>query len=149
MGLSSTGIGSQLPVEEIVSKLVALEKQPLASLTKAASSMQTQLSVFSQVKSLTSTLSDSAAKLAKSSAWDGMLASSSNSAAVSVNVSGTTSATSFGINVEQLARGQSVASSVMGAAGTPVGAGSMSIQLGTWSANGAAFKPGTEAAKNV
>lgn len=147
MGLSSTGIGSQLPVEEIVSKLVALEKQPLASLTKVASSMQTQLSVFSQVKSLMSTLSDSAAKLAKSSAWDGMLASSSNSAAVSVNVSGTTSATSFGIKVEQLARGQSVASSVMGAAGTPVGAGSMSIQLGKW--NGAAFDPGTEAAKNV
>ena len=148
MGLSSTGIGSQLPVEEIVSKLVALEKQPLVSLTKAESSMQTQLSVFSQVKSLTSTLSDSAAKLAKSSAWDGMLASSSNSAAVSVNVSGTTSATSFGIGVQQLARGQSVASSVMGGLpGAPVGAGSMSIQLGKW--NGAAFEPGTEAAKNV
>ncbi len=146
MGLSSTGIGSQLPVEEIVSKLVALEKQPLASLTKVASSMQTQLSVFSQVKSLMSTLSDSAAKLAKSSAWDGMLASSSNSAAVSVNVSGTTSATSFGINVEQLARGQSVASSVM--EGLP-GAGSMSIELGKWDAGGTAFKPGTEAAKNV
>ena len=144
MGLSSTGIGSQLPVEEIVSKLVALEKQPLASLTKEASSMQTQLSVFSQVKSLTSTLSDSAAKLAKSSAWDGMLASSSNSAAVSVNVSGTTSATSFGIGVQQLARGQSVASSVI--EGLP-GAGSMSIELGKW--NGAAFEPGTEAAKNV
>lgn len=149
MGLSSTGIGSQLPVEEIVSKLVALEKQPLASLTKVASSMQTQLSVFSQVKSLMSTLSDSAAKLAKKSAWDGMLASSSNSAAVSVNVSGTTSATSFGIDVKQLARGQSVASSVLGAAGTPVGAGSMSIQLGTWSGNGTAFAPGAEAAKNV
>ena len=149
MGLSSTGIGSQLPVEEIVSKLVALEKQPLASLTKVASSMQTQLSVFSQVKSLMSTLSDSAAKLAKSSAWDGMLASSSNSAAVSVNVSGTTSATSFGIGVQQLARGQSVASSVMGAAGTPVGAGSMSIELGKWNAGGTAFTPGAEAAKNV
>ena len=149
MSLSSTGIGSQLPVEEIVSKLVALEKQPLASLTKVASSMQTQLSVFSQVKSLMSTLSDSAAKLAKSSAWDGMLASSSNSAAVSVNVSGTTSATSFGIGVQQLARGQSVASSVMGAAGTPVGAGSMSIELGKWNAGGTAFTPGAEAAKNV
>lgn len=150
MGLSSTGIGSQLPVEEIVSKLVALEKQPLASLTKVASSMQTQLSVFSQVKSLMSTLSDSAAKLAKNSAWDGMLATSSNSAAVSVNVSGTTSATSFGIGVQQLARGQSVASSVMGGLpGAPVGAGSMSIQLGTWSGTGAAFTSGGAAAKEV
>ena len=149
MGLSSTGIGSQLPVEEIVSKLVALEKKPLASLTQAASSMQTQLSTFSQVKSLMSTLSDTAAKLAKNSAWDGMLATSSNSAAVTVNASGASSATSFSIDVQQLARGQSVASSVLGAAGAPVGAGSMSIQLGTWSANGTAFAPGAEAAKNV
>ena len=149
MSLSSTGIGSQLPVEEIVSKLVALEKKPLASLTQAASSMQTQLSTFSQVKSLMSTLSDTAAKLAKNSAWDGMLATSSNSAAVTVNASGASSATSFSIDVQQLARGQSVASSVLGAAGAPVGAGSMSIQLGTWSANGTAFAPGAEAAKNV
>lgn len=130
MGLSSTGIGSQLPVEEIVSKLVALEKQPLASLTKVASSMQTQLSVFSQVKSLMSTLSDSAAKLAKSSAWDGMLASSSNSAAVSVNATGATSATSFSIDVQQLARGQSVASGPMTA--SPGLSGTLSIDLGKW-----------------
>lgn len=131
MGLSSTGIGSQLPVEEIVSKLVALEKQPLASLTKAESSMKTQLSVFSQVKSLTSTLSDSAAKLAKSSAWDGMLATSSNSAAVSVNATGATSATSFSIDVQQLARGQSVASGPM-TASPPGLSGTLSIDLGKW-----------------
>ena len=130
MGLSSTGIGSQLPVEEIVSKLVALEKQPLASLTKVASSMQTQLSVFSQVKSLMSTLSDSAAKLAKNSAWEGMLATSSNSAAVTVNATGASSATSFSIDVQQLARGQSVASGAMAAA--PGLSGTLSIDLGKW-----------------
>ena len=131
MSLSSTGIGSQLPVEEIVSKLVALEKKPLASLTQVASSMQTQLSVFSQVKSLMSTLSDTAAKLAKNSAWDGMLATSSNSAAVTVNASGASSATSFSIDVQQLARGQSVASGPMTA--TPPGlSGTLSIDLGKW-----------------
>lgn len=133
MGLSSTGIGSQLPVEEIVSKLVAVEKQPLASLTKAESSMKTQLSVFSQVKSLTSTLSDSAAKLAKSSAWEGMLATSSNSAAVTVNATGASSATSFSIDVQQLARGQSVASGAMAAA--PGLSGTLSIELGKWAGN--------------
>lgn len=130
MSLSSTGIGSQLPVEEIVSKLVALEKKPLASLTQVASSMQTQLSVFSQVKSLMSTLSDTAAKLAKNSAWDGMLATSSNSAAVTVNASGASSATSFSIGVEQLARGQSMASGAM--TSTPGLSGTLSIDLGKW-----------------
>ena len=136
MGLSSTGIGSQLPVEEIVSKLVALEKKPLASLTQVASSMQTQLSTFSQVKSLMSTLSDTAAKLAKNSAWDGMLATSSNSAAVTVNATGATSATSFSIGVEQLARGQSVASGPM-TASPPGLSGKLSIDLGKWA--GASF----------
>ena len=148
MGLSSTGIGSQLPVEEIVSKLVAVEKQPLVSLTKAESSMKTQLSVFSQVKSLTSTLSDSAAKLAKSSAWDGMLASSSNSAAVSVNATGATSATSFSIDVQQLARGQSVASGPMTA--TPPGlSGTLSIDLGKWSDTGSFTANASNPAKTV
>ena len=137
MSLSSTGIGSQLPVEEIVSKLVALEKKPLASLTQVASSMQTQLSVFSQVKSLMSTLSDTAAKLAKNSAWDGMLATSSNSAAVTVNASGASSATSFSIGVEQLARGQSMASGPMTA--PPNLSGTLSIELGKWS--GGNFNP--------
>ena len=130
MSLSSTGIGSQLPVEEIVSKLVALEKKPLASLTQVASSMQTQLSTFSQVKSLMSTLSDAAAKLAKNSAWDSMLATSSNSAAVTVNATGATSATSFSIDVQQLARGQSVASGAMTA--SPSLSGTLSIDLGKW-----------------
>ena len=148
MGLSSTGIGSQLPVEEIVSKLVAVEKQPLDSLTKAESSMKTQLSVFSQVKSLTSTLSDSAAKLAKSSAWDGMLATSSNSAAVSVNATGATSATSFSIDVQQLARGQSVASGPMTA--TPPGlSGTLSIDLGKWSDTGSFTANASNPAKTV
>ncbi len=133
MGLSSAGIGSGLQVEEIVAKLVALEKQPLKKLQSVASSMKTQLSVYSQVKSMVSTLSDAAGKLAQSSAWGSMTATSANSAAVSVQVSGASSATSFGVEVQQLARGQSVASASLGVAGAPVGAGKLSIQLGAWS----------------
>ena len=36
MGISSTGIGSGLDVEGIITKLVALEKQPLTSLQRQA-----------------------------------------------------------------------------------------------------------------
>ena len=133
MGLSSAGIGSGIQVEEIVSKLVSLEKQPLVKLQSVASSMKTQLSVYSQVKSMVSTLSDAASKLAKNSSWGSTTATSSNSAAVSVQVSGTASATAFGIEVQQLARGQSAASAGLGVAGAPVGAGKLSIQLGAWS----------------
>ena len=133
MGLSSAGIGSGIQVEEIVAKLVSLEKQPLVKLQSVASSMKTQLSVYSQVKSLVSTLSDAAGKLAKSSSWSSVTATSANNAAVSVQVTGAASATAFEVQVQQLARGQSVASASLGVAGTPVGAGTLSIQLGAWS----------------
>ncbi|ABM43918.1 flagellar hook-associated 2 domain protein [Acidovorax sp. JS42] len=146
MGLSSTGIGSGLQVEDIVSKLVALERQPIAKLQSVALSMQTKLSIFSQVKSMMSTLSDAAAKLSKNSTWGGMVATSSNSAAVSVSVIGAASATSFGIGVQQLARAQSAASASLGAPGASVGGGSLSIQLGTWTGTDTASPQFTEGA---
>ena len=146
MGLSSAGIGSGLDVETIVSKLVALEKQPLNKLQTVASSIQSKISIFSQVKSLMSTLSDVASKLSQNSSWSAMVATSSNVGAVQVSVSGAASATSFSVGVAQLARAQSVASAALGATNAPVGGGSLSIQLGTWSGTGTAspqFAEGT------
>lgn len=149
MGLSSAGIGSGLDVETIVSKLVALEKQPLTKLQTVASSIQSKISIFSQVKSLMSTLSDAASKLSQNSAWSAMTAASSNVGAVQVSVSGAASATSFSVGVSQLARAQSVASATLGAVGAPVGGGSLSIQLGTWSGAGTSFNAGAAAAVPV
>jgi len=152
MALSSAGIGSGLDVEMIVSKLVALEKQPLNKLQTVASSIQSKISIFSQVKSLMSTLSDVASKLSQNSAWSAMIATSSNPGAVQVSVSGAASATSFSVGVAQLARAQSVASAALGATNAPVGGGSLSIQLGTWSGTGTAspqFAEGTAGAVSV
>ena len=152
MGLSSAGIGSGLDVETIVSKLVALEKQPLNRLQTVASSIQSKISIFSQVKSLMSTLSDAASKLSQNSSWSAMVATSSNVGAVQVSVSGAASATSFSVGVAQLARAQSVASAALGATNAPVGGGSLSIQLGTWSGTGTAspqFAEGTAGAVSV
>ena len=152
MGLSSAGIGSGLDVETIVSKLVAPEKQPLNKLQTVASSIQSKISIFSQVKSLMSTLSDVASKLSQNSSWSAMVATSSNVGAVQVSVSGAASATSFSVGVAQLARAQSVASAALGATNAPVGGGSLSIQLGTWSGTGTAspqFAEGTAGAVSV
>ena len=52
MGISSTGIGSGLDVESIITKLVALEKQPLTTLETKAAIIQTKISEYSKIKSL-------------------------------------------------------------------------------------------------
>lgn len=151
MAISSAGIGSGLDVNSIVSQMVALEKRPIAQLQSSAASIQTRLSTYSQVKSLMSTLSDAAAKLTRDSTWGSLSVTSSNSAAVSASVTGISSATSFGISVQQLARAQSVASTASPTTDAPVGAGTLTIQLGTWTQTPAppSFAPGAAAAVPV
>ena len=147
MAVSSIGIGSGLDVNTIVSQMVALEKRPLNLLQSQASSIQTRLSTYSQIKSLMSTLGDAAAKLTRDGSWNGMSIASSNSDAVSATVTGIASATSLGISVQQLARAQSVASSAV-AKDAPIGGGTLSIQLGSWKtvSGSTQFTPGADAA---
>lgn len=144
--ISSPGLASGIDVKSIVSQLVALERAPLAPLQKQASSMQSQLSVFGSIKSMVSSLGDAAAKLSTSSGWNAVTASSSNNAALSVTASAGAASTSVSIEVQQLAKAQSVASAAI-PVGSSMGSGSLSIQLGGWSGN--TFTPGAGAAVNV
>lgn len=105
MGISSIGIGSGLKVPDIISQMVELEKKPLAGLQTKAESIQTKLSTYAQIKSLTSTLSDAASKLTRDSGWNGINASSSNSA-VSVSITGIASKGVFDIGVSRLSQAQ-------------------------------------------
>ena len=131
MGISSVGIGSGLDVKSIVAGLVDLEKLPLVKLQKTAVSIDTKISTFGQVKSLMSTFADAAAKLTRDSAWSTMAVTSSNSSAVTARVSGVASATAFSVSVSQLASTQTVSSAPL-SKDAPVGAGTLSIQLGKW-----------------
>lgn len=133
MAISSTGVGSGLDVQSIVSQLVAIEKQPLTQLQTKATTFQTQLSTYGKIKSQASALGDAAALLAGASGWSAQKATSSNATAVGVTAGSSAVATSLGVEVSQLARAQSSASAGV-AAGMAVGAtGSLLIELGSWS----------------
>ena len=154
MGISSTGIGSGLDVEGIITKLVALEKQPLTSLQIKATIIQTKISDYSQVKSLVSTLTDTATKLSLDSGWNSVAVTSSNSSAVTATVSGIASATSFSVGVSQLAKAQSTVSDAV-TANTAVGSsGTLTLQLGTWgpsraNGTGSLFSAGSAASVGI
>lgn len=135
MAISSPGIGSGLDINSIVSQLVALEKKPLAQLQTKASSLQTQLSAFGQLKSQMANLQDQVSKLASNGNWGTLTINSSNSA-VSGTLTATATATRFSVEVSQLARAQSTASQAM-AAGSKPGGGTLSIALGKWTATDA------------
>jgi len=131
MAISSTGIGSGLNVESIITQLTALEQRPLTKLKTVASTIQTRLSALAQIKSQVSALSDAAFKLTLDGSWRGVTVNSSRPSAVSGSVSGTAAAASFGVEVAQLARSQSVASSAV-PVGASLGTGTLTIEMGSW-----------------
>lgn len=146
--ISSTGIGSGLDVNSIVSQLVALEKTPLKTLGLKATNVQAQISAFGEIQSQFAALTDVATRIAAPGVWGARNASSSNTSAATITVASTANATSFTLDVDALAQQQSGSSAAM-APGTMPGAGTLTLQLGTWSAGGATFAAGTAASVPV
>ena len=133
MAISSPGVGSGLDVNSIVTQLVAIEKQPLQALATKATTFQSQLSLYGTINSQVAALQTAATALATDTTWSIQKATSSNTAAVSVTAGSATVASSMSLDVTQLARAQSF-TSVPVTENTTVGsAGTLSIQLGSWS----------------
>lgn len=146
--ISSPGIGSRLDVNSIVSQLVALEKQPLKLLALKATNVQSQVSAFGQVQSQFAALTDIATRISAVGVWAARNASSSNASAATVTATATANATSFTLDVDALAQQQSITSAAL-PPGTMPGAGTLTLQLGTWSAAGATFTAGAAASVDV
>jgi flagellar hook-associated protein 2 len=139
--MSSPGIGSNLDVKSIVTQLVALEKKPLEKLQLAAATVQTKISVFGQIKSLVSSLSDAVSRLSSVTGWNGVSASSSDTSAVTASAIGGTQPTSFSVEVQSLAKAQSSYTMPLLPVGGAVGAGTLRLEIGQWA--GAVFTPGS------
>ena len=149
--ISSSGIGSGLDVESIITKLMAVEKQPVTALQTKATAIQTQLSTVGTIKSQMSDLYDAAFNLSLDRGWSGSTISSTNSSAVAASISGAPTAGQFSVEVSQLAQAQSAVSSVISPTAV-MGTGQLTIELGKWSSdsNGTAFTAkGTPATINL
>jgi len=139
--LSSLGVGSGLDAESIVTKLVALEKQPADVLTTKNSKLQTQVSTWGKIQSNFSALQDAAGKLMDNSFWSATTAKSSDDTAVSVTTGSAAAAGSYAVSVTQLAAAQSVASSAFATNASTVGEGTLRIELGKYNTDNSVAPP--------
>ena len=135
MAISSAGIGSGLDVAKIVEQTVAAEKIPLKKLEYKAEGIQTQISTYGEIKSLTSKLGDISSKLTRDSAWNGVTISSSNST-ITGTMTGIAAPGTYNIKVTQLAQAQTTALGGAGGAALPKdkpmgAAGTIKLTMGT------------------
>lgn len=130
---TSLGIGSGLDINTMISKLVAVESQPLTQLQKTASSLQTQVSSIGKITSLMSGLQTAAEKLTNPSLWTQSTATSADAATVQVISDSGAATGSYGVSVQQLAATQTaVSGSAYADASQLVGAGTLTIDIGSW-----------------
>lgn len=131
--LSTPGVGSGLDVHSIVAQQVALEKQPITQLQTKASSLQTKVSAYGRLKSEMASLQDAAGALLNNSTWNSKTFSSSNTSAVTGSVSESALATSFDVQVNNLAQSQSLRSAALTTGAALGSEGRLEFQTGQWS----------------
>jgi flagellar hook-associated protein 2 len=139
MAISSTGLGSGLDVESIVSSLMAVERKPAALLETAATTMKSQLSTYGQLQSYVSAFQDKARALNSTTLWAQTVAASSDATVASVTTGTNTAAGSYSLTVSELATSQTASTVVFPSKEHSLGQGQLTIDLGSWTGDPATF----------
>jgi flagellar hook-associated protein 2 len=139
--ITSTGIGSGLDVNSIVTQLVALERRPIEQLQTEASKLDARLSSFGKIQSNLDALRTAARALTDTSTWKAASATSGDSTAVGVSVASGSTPGSYSVNVTDLAASQMNATSALGTAASTVGTGTLQIDIGAWADDLSSFAP--------
>ncbi len=141
--ISSLGIGSGLDVTSIISGLMKVEQLPLTALQTKATAIQSTISSFGAVQAAMATFRDAAAALSLPSTWNASAGTSADPSSVSVVATASAASGNYAVQVQSLAASQSTVSGTFASGDALVGAGSLHIDLGSWSTGQAAFTPKT------
>jgi len=149
MAISSPGIGSNLDINGIVSKLMSVESQPLTQLTNKEVSYQAKLSAYGSLKSALSSFQGSLSSLINPSTFTALSANVGDSTVLTATTSSVASPSSHSVEVQQLSQAQSLRTDFTAAnVSDVVGTGSLTFYFGTYS--GGAFTPNlTKGAQTV
>lgn len=159
MGLSSAGIGSNLPVDSIVSQLMSIEQRPLTVLDKKVSTFQSKLSALGTLKGAMSTFQTAVKGLADMKKFSAMTAAMGDATVATASAGAGAAAGTYSLEISKLAQAQKLASSGQASTSAAVGAGTITFDLGAVSGGtldpatgkytGAAFTSSGAGAKTV
>ncbi|HJV75569.1 MAG TPA: flagellar filament capping protein FliD [Noviherbaspirillum sp.] len=144
MGISSPGIGSNLDINGIVSKLMQAEAQPLVTLQKKEASYQAKLSAYGTLSGSLSSLQTALGTLNNLSTFQGVNATSADTTIFTASAASGASAGSYSVNITQLAQAQAIATAGQASPTATIGVGTptkLTFQFGT--INGGTLTNGT------
>ncbi|QOY93565.1 flagellar filament capping protein FliD [Massilia sp. UMI-21] len=134
MGISSSGIGSGLDVEGIISKLMQAEAAPLANFDKKAAALQSRMAAFGKVSAAVGSFQGALTSLNSPATFSALSTSSSNKDLLSATAGAGAVAGKYSINVSQLASAQSLSTAGRASMSATIGSGAkttLSFQFGS------------------
>ncbi len=141
MALSSPGIGSGLDVSGILSQLMALERRPLAVLDTKEAKFQAQLTAYGSLKGALSAFQSAVAALTNPAKFSAVTASLADTTVATATASAAAAPGSYSIETQTLAQAHKLKSATFAATSTSVGAGTLTIQFGTYSSGTFTLNP--------
>jgi len=145
--LASPGVGSGLDVSSIVSKLMSVERRPLALMDAQITDSQSKISAYGTLKGALSGVQSSLAGLRSAAGFRTLSASVSDAALLTTSVGSNAVAGNYSVEVTKLAQAHKLASSGFATASDAVGTGLLTFDFGTF--DGASFTSSGSGAKTV
>jgi flagellar hook-associated protein 2 len=128
MAISSIGIGSGLPLEELLENLRTAENQSLALIQSKADTVESRLSAYGTIKSSVEALKNASDAMGKADTF-GALKTSATGDAYTATASTKAVAGSYNIAVKQLATSQSLRTSAQTSRTAPLAEGKVNIEI--------------------
>src|SRR5262245_36867638 len=129
--ISSTGIGSGLDIDSLVSKLVAAERSAgQTRIDNKKGKLTEQFSAMAQLMGGMSAFQSSLNSLVSSSSFNSRKVSVSNEAAFTAKATSSAAPGSYDVQVEQLAKASQLGSDPFASASAAVGTGTLTIAVG-------------------
>ncbi|MFH0130218.1 flagellar filament capping protein FliD [Variovorax sp. EL159] len=128
--ISSLGVGANLDLNTLLTKLQSVESQPLALLQQRQTSFTSKLSGYGQIQSALNGLQAAAKKLSDPAFFAGVKTTATPTDVLTASSTDKASAGTYNINVDKLAQAQSLVSGGLAKADTPIGVGTISIDFG-------------------
>ncbi len=133
MAISSPGIGSNLPIDQLITDLMNNERLPLTTLARKEASYTQKLSAYGSLSGAVSAFQSAMASL-NASTFQGLKAAVGDATIFSANPGNKAVAGNYQVKVTQLAQGQMLSAVGQGSKTAPIGSGTattISFQLGT------------------
>ncbi|HKU36924.1 MAG TPA: flagellar filament capping protein FliD [Polyangiales bacterium] len=134
-GITATGLGSNLDVTGLVSKLMEVERQPLTKLDQKEAAAQVKISALAQFRGSLSSFQGTLKALADPSNYQISKATIDDASVAVVTATASAAVGSYSLEVQNLAKSQKLTmGSSFNAVTDTVGTGTLTIQYGTYTA---------------